>query len=116
MLDTRLHADAPTGSAIRALEAHLLGETDWIAADRLCRLCDLTLEALVEGVKSAKDVDKKFKFLRRMPVDPFTNTRDWGKRSMQDDNKSTSWGGQHVFNVYSKTLEKAPDGTPYSEW
>jgi len=30
------------------LEAHLLGEADWIAADRLCRLCDLTLEALVE--------------------------------------------------------------------
>jgi general secretion pathway protein G len=74
------------------------------------------LEALVDGVKLANEVDKKMKFLRRMPVDPFTGHREWGKRAMQDDPKSQSWGGQHVFDVYSKTTEKAPDGTPYAEW
>lgn len=74
------------------------------------------LEVLVEGVKLGNQVDKKIRFLRRIPKDPFTNSTDWGLRSMQDDPKSNSWGGQHVFDVYSKTLEKAPDGTPYSEW
>ena len=75
-----------------------------------------TLEVLVEGVKAAGEVDKKIRFLRRIPRDPFTNNTDWGKRSNQDDPTSTSWGGQNVFQVYSKTTEKAADGTAYSEW
>ncbi len=74
------------------------------------------LEMLVEGVKMAGQVDKKIRFLRRIPKDPFTNSTDWGKRSTNDDPKSNSWGGQNVFDVYTKTMEKAPDGTPYSEW
>src|SRR5437763_6622792 len=49
-----------------------------------------TLEILVEGVKIAYQVDKKVKYLRRIPLDPMTNTRDWGKRSMQDDPKATA--------------------------
>ena len=32
--------------------------------------------------------DKKVKFLRRIPKDPFTKSTDWGTRSMQDDPKS----------------------------
>jgi general secretion pathway protein G len=75
-----------------------------------------SLEILVEGVKQAGQVDKKKKYLRRIPRDPFTNSTDWGKRSTSDDPKSTSWGGQNVFDVFTKTTEKAPDGTPYSEW
>jgi general secretion pathway protein G len=76
-----------------------------------------TLEALVEGVKgSGQAADTKLKFLRRIPVDPMTNTTDWGVRSMQDDPKSTGWGGQNVFSVYTKSNDKAADGTPYSEW
>jgi general secretion pathway protein G len=75
-----------------------------------------SLEILVEGVKIANQVDKKVKFLRRIPLDPMTNTRDWGKRSMQDDPKSNAWGGQNVFDVYTNSMDKARDGTPYSEW
>ena len=75
-----------------------------------------TLEMLVEGVKKAGSVDKKIRFLRRLPRDPFTNSTDWGKRSVQDDPKSTAWGGQNVFDVYTKSMDKAADGTPYSEW
>jgi general secretion pathway protein G len=75
-----------------------------------------TLEVLVEGVKVPGPQDKKIRFLRRMPRDPFTGSTDWGKRSVQDDPKSMSWGGQNVFDVYSKTMEKAPDGTNYSDW
>jgi general secretion pathway protein G len=76
-----------------------------------------TLDALVEGVKGAgQAADTKVKFLRRIPMDPMTKTREWGVRSMQDDPKSQGWGGQNVFDVYSKSTEKAADGTPYSEW
>ena len=75
------------------------------------------LEMLVEGVKLSGSADgKKVKFLRRIPVDPMTGMRDWGMRSMQDDPKSTSWGGQNVFDVYTKSLDRARDGTPYSEY
>jgi len=76
-----------------------------------------TLQALVDGVKgSGQAADTKLKFLRRIPIDPMTNSRDWGVRSMQDDPKSTGWGGQNVFNVYTKSDDKAADGTPYADW
>ena len=74
------------------------------------------LNVLAEGVKLTGTVDKKIRLLRRMPRDPMTGSTDWGKRALQDDPKSTSWGGQNVFDVYTKSMEKAPDGTPYSEW
>jgi general secretion pathway protein G len=74
------------------------------------------LEILVEGVKLAGSVDKKIRFLRRIPKDPLTNSFEWGLRSWQDEPTSTSWGGQNVFDVYTKSQEKAPDGTPYAEW
>ena len=74
------------------------------------------LNILAEGVKLTGTVDKKIRLLRRLPRDPMTGSTDWGKRALQDDPKSTSWGGQNVFDVYTKSMEKAPDGTPYSEW
>ena len=71
------------------------------------------LETLVNGV----DVQgKKLKFLRRIPVDPMTGKAEWGLRSMQDDPKSDSWGGQSVFDVYSKSTGTALDGTRYVDW
>jgi general secretion pathway protein G len=75
-----------------------------------------SLEILVEGVKTQSADGKKMKFLRSVPRDPFTNGTDWGLRSMQDDSKAQSWGGQNVFNVYSKTSDRDKDGRPYSEW
>ena len=75
-----------------------------------------SLQQLVDGVKLAGPKDQKMYFLRRIPRDPFTGNREWGMRSDQDDPKSSSWGGQNLFDIYSKTYEKAPDGTPYAEW
>ena len=71
------------------------------------------LDTLVNG----EDVNgKKLKFLRRIPIDPMTGNTEWGIRSVQDDPKSTAWGGQNVFDVYSKSYDRARNGTPYSEW
>ena len=76
-----------------------------------------SLDQLVDGVKLLQDAQgKKIKFLRRIPIDPLTNKRDWGFRSMQDDPKSQSWGRQNIFDVYTKSTDRARDGTPYAEW
>lgn len=76
-----------------------------------------SLDQLVDGVKLSQSPDgKKIKFLRRIPKDPMTGQADWGKRAMQDDPKSQSWGGQNVFDVYTKSTERARDGSAYSEW
>jgi len=76
-----------------------------------------TLEILVTGKVLANDPNgTKMKFLRSIPKDPFTGSYEWGMRSPQDDPTSKSWGGQCVFEVFTKTEDKAPDGTPYAEW
>jgi general secretion pathway protein G len=74
------------------------------------------LQTLVEGVALKGTATAKYKFLRKMPVDPMTGTPDWGMRSMQDDTDSRSWGGQNVFDVYSKSDGTAVNGTKYSDW
>ena len=74
------------------------------------------LDTLVTGVDMVGQVEKKFRFLRRVPKDPMTNSFEWGMRSMQDDPKSTSFGGQNVFDVYTKSQAQALDGTYYKDW
>ena len=74
------------------------------------------LEKLVDGVSVANDASgRKLKFLRRIPVDPMTRD-EWGLRSFQDDPDSKSWGGQNVFDVYTKSEGTALDGTKYRDW
>ena len=75
-----------------------------------------TLEILVEGQKLNTPDGKKVKFLRKVPKDPFTGSTEWGMRSDQDDPKSTTWGGQNVFDVFTKSEGTALDGSKYKEW
>jgi len=71
------------------------------------------LQTLVDGV----DVGgKKLKFLRRIPIDPMTGNTEWGMRSMQDDPDSDSWGGDNVFDVFTKSQGTALDDTHYKDW
>ena len=74
------------------------------------------LDTLVTGVQLASAQDKHVRYLRKIPDDPFTGKPDWGKRSVQDDPDSTSWGGQDVFDVYSQAQGTALDETKYSDW
>ncbi len=69
-----------------------------------------------EGAVSDDDEPQKIRFLRRIPVDPITGNTDWGMRSVQDSPDSMSWGGRNVFDVFSKSMDTALDGTRYSEW
>ncbi len=74
------------------------------------------LTTLVTGVQLTGAQDKRVHYLREIPTDPFTKNTDWGLRSTQDDSDTTSWGGQDVFDVYSKATGTALDGTKYGEW
>lgn len=71
------------------------------------------LDTLVKGV----DVGgKKLRFLRKIPIDPMTDSTEWGLRSDQDDPDSDSWDGNNVFDVYTKSDGTALDGTKYKDW
>jgi general secretion pathway protein G len=75
------------------------------------------LQVLVDGVTAANDATgRKLKWLRRIPVDPMTRGTEWGMRSYQDKPDATRWGGQNVFDVYTKFDGKALDGTKYRDW
>ncbi len=84
------------------------------AVDSECYPKDL--ESLVEGVDLIGQVNRKMKFLRRIPMDPMTKKVEWGLRSFQDDPGSSSWGGQNVYDVYSLANRRAIDGTNYKDW
>lgn len=72
------------------------------------------LETLVKGVETG--AGKRMRFLRSIPMDPMTKSKDWGLHSMQDDPDSESWGGQAVFDVYTKSEGTGLDGTKYKGW
>lgn len=75
------------------------------------------LETLVEGVPIQNDQSgAKLKFLRRIPIDPMTNSTEWGLRAYQDKPDATSWGRGNVFDVYSKSAGTALDGSKYKDW
>jgi general secretion pathway protein G len=116
-------------NAVRREREHELRQDLWMIRDAIDRYKDAAdrgafqikvgsegyppdLDTLVTGVDVA---GKKLKFLRRIPVDPMTK-QEWGMRSMQDDKDSDSWGGQSVFDVYTKSDQAAMDDTKYKDW
>jgi general secretion pathway protein G len=75
------------------------------------------LATLVDGVRVVNDASgRKLKFLRRIPIDPLTKSADWGLRSYQDDADASSWGGQNVFDIFTRSTGTALDGTKYKDW
>ena len=75
-----------------------------------------TLEVLVEGVDLVGQVDRNVRFLRRVPIDPMTGEAEWGMRSYQDEWDSTSWGGENVYDVYSRSAGVGLNKVPYTQW
>jgi len=84
------------------------------------------LETLVKGVEieeevadsSGRKTQKKVlvRFLRKIPIDPMTGSTDWGLRSYQDEPDSDNWGGENVYDIYTKSQATALDGTKYRDW
>jgi len=59
---------------------------------------------------------KKKVYLREIPIDPITGKQEWDLRSCYDTHDSTSWGGENVFDVRSKSKDTALNGEKYSDW
>lgn len=78
--------------------------------------CQIVLGAAIAGSAQDKTHPLSARFLRSIPTDPMTNSEEWGFRSMQDDPDSDSWGGQNMFDVYTKSQATALDGTKYKDW
>jgi general secretion pathway protein G len=97
----------------QAVEQGQIGGTDVKVGNEGC---PEELETLVEGVTRVGALDRKLKFLRRIPRDPMTSSVEWGLRCYQDDPDSTSWCGDNVYDVYTKSTAKALDGTNYNTW
>ena len=75
------------------------------------------LETLVEGVTVANDATgRKLKFLRAIPIDPITNSTEWGLRAYGDKPDSTSWGGGERLRRVLQVRGQALDGTKYRDW
>jgi len=56
-------------------------------------------------------------YLRHIPVDPMTGKPEWDFRSCYDSADATSWGGENVFDVHSKSSATALNGKDkYSDW
>lgn len=82
-----------------------------------------TLDQLVEGHDFGGFLPEKKKFLRKVPLDPFSDKKTaespewgWGVRSYVDKPDSTIWGREDVYDVYSLSDGTAIDGTEYKDW
>ena len=75
-----------------------------------------SLDSLVEGAPLTGSPSRKMRFLRRIPLDPFTGKAEWGLRSVSDEPDSTSWGGGSVYDVYSLAQGKGSNGVDYKGW
>ena len=74
------------------------------------------LEWLVEGVDIGDAAGTRIKYLRRLPRDPMTGTREWGTRSSRDDPDAMFTDGMNIFDVHSMSDKVALDGTRYRTW
>jgi len=110
---------------LREVRAAIDQFKDWADRGRIaqtelsvgCENYPANFEVLTEGALLANDATgKRKKFLRRIPLDPMTGTSDWGKRSYQDAPDSKVWGGQCVYDIYTKSDAKGLDGSKYKDW
>jgi general secretion pathway protein G len=70
----------------------------------------------LQATAESAPIPKTKVYLRRIPIDPMTGKADWVPRSCYDPADSTSWGGENIYDVHSKSEGKALNGEKYSDW
>jgi general secretion pathway protein G len=70
----------------------------------------------LQAATEESTIPKTKVYLRQIPIDPMTGKADWDFRSCYDPVDSTSWGGENIFDVHSKSGGKALNGEKYSDW
>lgn len=69
-----------------------------------------------EAATADSPIPKTKVYLRQIPIDPMTGKADWDLRSCYDSADATSWGGENVFDVHSKSTGTALNGEKYRDW
>jgi general secretion pathway protein G len=69
-----------------------------------------------EAATADSPIPKTKVYLRQIPIDPMTGKADWDLRSCYDSADATSWGGENVFDVHSKSGGTALNGEKYRDW
>ena len=54
------------------------------------------------------------RYMREVPVDPFTGQKDWAVTMGEDPNSLQGESG--MTDVHSASADTSSEGTPYSEW
>ncbi len=54
-------------------------------------------------------------YLKKLPLDPITNTSDW-KLVMEDATQAVNQSEPGIFDIHSTSDKISLDGTPYSTW
>ena len=78
-----------------------------------------TLEILINGVNSAAADSKPYRYLRRVPRDPFSDEEHsedhWEIRGYRDEPDGI-WSGDDVFDIRTNNGKQAINGADISDW
>ncbi len=56
------------------------------------------------------------RYLRKIPIDPMTDSTDWALRCYADPPDASSWCGDDVYDLATQSEGVALDGTNYRDW
>ncbi len=103
------HRAANSGAIALELESE--------CADQKNNFWPKRLECLTKGMPVRGSINgDKLVFLRTVPYDPMTKSDEWGFRSSFQKPEEDSWDGEHIYDVYTKSQEKALNETNYKDW
>jgi general secretion pathway protein G len=77
---------------------------------------DVLLEVKLTGEEATVRGTTIRRYLRVMPLDPLTGKADWLLRCYKDSPKPSSWCGEDVYDVMTRSEADALDGTKYQDW
>lgn len=77
---------------------------------------DTLLEVKLTGEEATVRGTTVRRYLRAMPLDPLTGKADWILRCYKDQPKPSSWCGQDIYDVMTRSEATALDGTKYQDW
>jgi general secretion pathway protein G len=77
---------------------------------------DMLLEIKLTSQEAAIRGTTIRRYLRNLPLDPLTGNADWQLRCYKDPPNTSSWCGEDVYDVMTRSQETALDGTKYRDW
>jgi general secretion pathway protein G len=77
---------------------------------------EVMLEVKLSGQEATVSGLNVRRYLRQIPTDPMTNSKEWALRCYRDDPDTSSWCGDDIYDLSTTSPETALDGTLYHAW